>query len=767
MNRAYTPENTPSVDPLMRGNGQTYQPDPREEEDEFSLIRFLLVLWQRRWVLFPVAFLIIAAGTLHILQLEKRYTATTSLMIVLPETQVVDIESVAGGKSGYIDWWGTEGEIEVIRSRDLAFKLVDRLNLTEHKAFNPEPAEPGALDFLKPGQYIPREWKEGLGLVEPPSSEPLDETGKAAAKRSGVADALTGGLDVEAVRNTNVVNVSFTSNDPVLAARVSNELAEIYILDQLEANFEATRKATEWLDDQLVDLKEKVAASERAVEDYRQTHDLTEVKDTGILEEQLSSVNAQLVAARAERAEAEARFQQVRRVLQVGGAALETVPEVLDSKLIQDLRQQETRVLREISELQTEYGPKHPKMLQAQAEVRDLQKIITAEIGKIATGLENELEVARSREQSLESSLSDLTGRTSGQKEVSIQLRALEREASANRALFETFLNRFKETSSTQGIEKTDARIISRAEVPTAPSYPNKRRMLALLIAGAFFLSALLVYLLESLRSGLYSPEQVEDETGLPVLGMIPKVSGKTPYEHVLSKPRSNYSEALNSLKTSLLISSPDKPVRAIQVTSSVPQEGKSTLALSLARLLAKSGQKIVLVDGDLRRGTLAAKLGIDASESKGMTDFVLAGDEEVGSFLVKDEASGLYLMNKGAAEFVNATDILSSHRMEEIIEKLKRQFDFVIIDAPPIMVVSDARIIGQLVDETVFVVRWDKTPRNVVRAALRQFRDARSEITGVVLQQVNLNKSSSYGYGQYGSGHYYHHARYHNYYSR
>jgi succinoglycan biosynthesis transport protein ExoP len=248
------------------------------------------------------------------------------------------------------------------------------------------------------------------------------------------------------------------------------------------------------------------------------------------------------------------------------------------------------------------------------------------------------------------------------------------------------------------------------------------------------------------------------------VIGLIPIVPGKVPpHDYVLEKPNSGLVEAINSLKFALELSDPDNPVKAVQVTSSVPEEGKTTLAIALARVMTASGKKVILVDGDLRRSSIGNKLGM-REKHKGLSDLVVAGDAELSEFLVRDEKGGVDFMPTGTAKYANATDIFSSHRMREIITMLKSRYDLIIVDTPPVMAVADARIIGRVVDKTIFIVRWEKTPRKVARAAVEQMHRADVDIAGIVLQQVDLDRYGRMGYGD--SGYYYHYGRYGKYYS-
>ena len=272
-----------------------------------------------------------------------------------------------------------------------------------------------------------------------------------------------------------------------------------------------------------------------------------------------------------------------------------------------------------------------------------------------------------------------------------------------------------------------------------------------------------LVFALYFLNPGLHSPEQIEQELHIHAIGMMPKLPGRDdPYTYLMKKPHSGYMEAVNSLKVSLRLSDPDTVIKAIQVTSSVPSEGKSSLIVSLGVVMAKEGKKVLIIDADLRRSSLPKTLSIP-KDGPGLTDYVLAETNAPDEFVVKHEESGVDFMRTGDAKYANATDIFTSQRMHHIVETLKQNYDFILFDTPPVMAVPDARVIGQIVDKTVFVVRWDKTPRKVARASIELLRKGGTEAAGIVLQQVDLKRYGKFGYGD--SGYYYHYGRYNNYY--
>jgi capsular exopolysaccharide synthesis family protein len=739
-----------------------------QHREVFPWLDYVQLLWFRRKLIIAITVFVAVAGYIHVNQIQSIYTATSTLIIGLGESQVIDIESVLT-RDFYNE--GIESELEVLRSRGLAAKIIEKGGLLNHPAFNPGLREPeeGLFDFLQylhPRTWIPREWKrtlkEAMGQeteIDPPTEQEVTDR-----TMSTAINIFLGGLSLEQIEYSYVLRVHYSSSDRNLAARIANLIPEVYIVDQLEAKFEATEQANAWLTSQLADLETKVAESERAVEIFRDEHGMTQMAGRGILDAQLSELNSQLIVARAGKAEIDARLAQINRLLVDGSRGVETTTEVLSSQLIQQLRAQEIQIMSRASELAVEYGAKHPRMLQVNAELVEIRDRIDIEVDKVAASLENEAEFARARVKSLEESLREAQGLTSDQNKEAVQLRALQREAAANRALFETFLNRFKETSSTQGLETADARVISKAEVPGGPSYPNRQQKMTTIALLGFLGACTLVLGLQFLNPGLRSPEHVQQVLHEYVIGVIPFITGRLDlYDHVLKKPGSGEAEAINSMKFALALSNPDIEIKAVQVTSSVPEEGKTSLAIALARVVASSGKNVLLVDGDLRRSSINKKLGVAAGH-KGLSDLVVAGDAPLSEFIQRDEKGQLDFMPVGTAQYANATDIFSSHRMSSIVDMLKSRYDLVVVDSPPVMAVADARIIGQVMDKTLFVVRWNKTPRKVAQAAVEQLLRSGTDLAGVVLQQVDLKRYGRFGQGD--SGYYYHYGRYGRYYS-
>ena len=742
---------------------QAFTPSESLQNDKtgISLSDILHTLWLRKRLLMSVTFSLSILAVLIIFQLVPRYTASTQLLVGINAAKVVDIEEVMTGNLN--NEVAVIGEMEVLKSRELARKVIEAVHLEQYEEFNPDLRKPGFLAQFSIKNLLPDAWQEAIGLVDIDSRTAED---KEEAHLTRLTNAFLSKLAVAQVKHSQVINVTFTSEDPKLAAKIVNEIADRYIIGQLQAKFDATKKATSWLNDQLGELKQKVESSERAVEQYRKTHELLTVsKEVGLTQQQLSEVNSQLIITRAQRAEAEAKYQQVEAIGR-SGRDVDSVVEVLNSPLISSLRGQESEVQRKYSEMLVEYGSRHPRMIQMQAELEDIKAKIVTEIKKIAAGLRHSLEVAQARENSLSSSLRQMESKTSGNNQAEVQLHALEREAAANKALFETFLGRFKETASTQGIAQADARVISFAEIPLQASFPKKNMLLTVSVLGAMFFAVFVVFVLEALNPGVRSPEQIQELFNMSTLGIMPKIMDVNIalHDYVLTKPQSALAEAVNTLRISLSLLNPDTQVKSVLVTSSVPDEGKSTLSALLARHSASAGQRVVLVDTDLRRPSIGKLFNLSNS-TLGLTDLLMNHDLSLNDILVNDPQTGMKILTRGKAAYVNPVDLFASLRMKSIIDELHEQFDLVILDSAPIMVVPDTRILTGLVDKTIFVLNWDSTPKKVIYSALHLLnKEGHANVAGIVLQKVDLQKYGRYGYGD--SGHYYHNARYSHYYN-
>jgi capsular exopolysaccharide synthesis family protein len=475
---------------------------------------------------------------------------------------------------------------------------------------------------------------------------------------------------------------------------------------------------------------------------------LTDSRGIMLDDETLAALNKELIVARAERTQRTAKLSLVRK-LRARGEGLESVMEVISSPIIGNLRQQEAELLREEAQLSQEYGVNHPTLIQSRAERRNLADKIDIEIENIIRGLENELAIARSRETAIEEHLDRAKGHMVQNRAAEVDLRELEREAEANRLLYTTVLNRYKELNEQQDIVEAGARVISSASAPTQPSFPRPKLMIAVGFTGSLMLGMLFAVAAEGLESGLRSGRQVEQVLGVPHLGLVPRLTGlkgDKPHQYLMKKPRSAYAEAVRAVQVGLHFSNPERPPQVILVTSSLPGEGKTTLALSLATTAARSGHKTIVVDLDMRHPSVRRELG-QAISGPGLIE-VVSGENGLDDVIYHDETVPNLHAITISRSTSNPTDLLASPRLLSLLTQLRSRYNYIILDAPPLLGLADTRIAARLADAVLFAVRWGKTNDEVAVNAIDTLLESRTAVAGAVLTQVDVRSHTKRAYG-------------------
>lgn len=689
-----------------------------------------------------------ALGYLVIKQLAPAYTASSSIMLETRQQQVVEAEAVLPGLS--TDAEVIEGEIEILYSRELARRVADKLDLRQSPEFNPELLEEDSeFSWESFFQYLPSDLMEyAQGLLGSLSEESTELTDQEAAVQLNkrITDTLLDNLAAKQVGQSPVLRIAYSSESQRTAALIANTLAETYIETQLQSKYDATKQANVWLNQRIDELRIDLEQKERQIEEYRARSGLLAGKDVTVATQEMSELASQLVVARVDRQGAESRLQQVERLLESRSGA-DTAIEVLESNLIQDLRIQEAEVRRALAELSLEYGPNHPRIVNGQAEIQDIQNSIRIEIGKIVQGLRNQVETARQREASVKESLDELSSRVAGLNTEEVQLRALEREADATRTLLESFLARAQETVEQEGIQQPDAKIISFAEIPEQPSFPNKRLFMLIAFCASTLTGVSLAYALQALDQSFHNSDQVREVLNLPVLEIVPSVHSlgrnSSPVDFVVERPTSAFSEALRNLKVTLFASGERGP-KIVLFTSSLPEEGKTSLTLSFGRFLALTDRKVVVLDCDLRKPSVNATLG--GRRTPGLVNY-LSNNARLDDIIQTDHRSGLDYISSGPPSN-DPTGLLASSQMRMMLNELSERYDVVLIDSAPVLAVADTRCLEPMVDQTVFVLRWKATQRSTAREALRRLNQAGTNFAGVVLSRVDVKKYSQYEYG-------------------
>jgi capsular exopolysaccharide synthesis family protein len=713
-------------------------------DDEINLSEYLHVLSKYKWSILGFTFVVTLLTALYASSLTSIYQATATLLIESQEENVISIEQVYGLPTNW-DYFETQNQI--LQSRELAEKVVDGLNIAEHPEFKYDPAaqKPGAIARIK--SWLPKGWFQEEE-VTPPTAHAL---------RNSIVGALQGSLSVSPVRNSQLISISFDSSDPELAAKVPNKLADLYILSDLEGRLAMTKKAASWITERLEGLRKNVEASEKALQAYRDREKLVDIGGVDSLAaRELDEITVELVNARRNRNEAWTLYRQISALKGKSEEALESIPAVLKDSLVQSSKQSQAEAQRKVSELEKRYGPKHPKMIAARAELDTANRNVRRQVDHVTKSIAKEYEVARAKEEHLSAAMNRTKQEVTEINRKGSQLVALERDVETNRNIYEMFLNRFKETDAMGDLQPANARIVDPAIVPTTPYKPNRR----LIVLIAIFLSAafamIIAFIIEALDNTLKDSNDVEEKLHLPVLGILPKVKiwvnkDTKAMRYYSDHNRTPFAENIRTVRSGILLSGLDEEQKVILVTSSIPSEGKSITAVNLALSLGQlSNVKVLLIDADLRHASIAKAFGLDSNDI-GLSHFMM-GSHKLEQCVHHFEKGGLYVMPVGVVP-PNPLEMLSAKRFKQGLEALKKDFTHIVIDSAPTIAVSDALVLSQLANEVVFVIKADATPYQLAQEGIKRLRQVNAHIVGAILNQVNPSKKPgrySYYYGDY-----------------
>jgi polysaccharide biosynthesis transport protein len=696
----------------------------------------LVSIFRRRLKLFvAVAALIFTAAALITFQQVPQYTATARVLIDQRKQQIVAADqSVTSGlpdESSAVDT-----ETEVLRSRSLGENVAGEASLFQDPDWNGTNGRKGLINQI-------------VSLISPNGAAQVDPR----IAHQKVVDKLLHGLDVARAGDTFMIDVSYTAPTAADAAKFANLFANAYITDQIAAKYQATQQATEWLNARLGSIRKQVNDAEAAVQGYKASHNLLSSQGATLTEQEISTLDQQLALARAEQAEQEARLATAKSQLAHGSTG-EDVGEALTSPVIQSLRQQRAVASQNVADMAGRYGDRHPDLLKAKRELADIDSQIHAEISRIISNLEAQAQVAREHTRSVEGSVSQTRTTLASNNEAGVKLNELQRNADAANALYQSFLERFKQTTAQQGMEQSDARVISPASIPTSPSEPRIVLDLALGLVISLIGATLAMVGAEIFDSGLTTADDVEHDFGLPALGSIPTLDSVVdedqdadlpePYDYIVQKPLSGFAETFRTLRSSLLLCRTGRPVKLVAITSSLSDEGKTTTSYCLARISALSGDKVIVIDCDLRRRGFNSF--VPEEHEEGLIE-VLSGKRTLDDVILPDRETGASILPLGRSPYT-PRDLFSSSAMEQLLTELTKKYDLVILDAPPVLAVADARAIVHRADAVVMLVKWRSTPRKAVESSLKVLQGANAYIAGIALTRVNQRQQSKYGYG-------------------
>lgn len=709
--------------------GGAYATPKRRFMPVSDLRRTVETLLRFKWAILCSILVALMIGTGVIVFAKPQYTATLGLILENSDKAIFETRDQAS------DHLRNEAEVftevVVVQSRGLANRVIDRLRLDEDPEFNAALRPQGPIAALISG-YLRRD-----------IDKYLDHKAK-------IVDAFLRRLEARNIPRSRALEVSFTSSDPEKAAHISNTIAEVYVEAKLDSRFQTVERASTWLATRVDKLRADLARSEKAIEDYRSQHNLFQNDGSTLITRQMTDLNLRLIDARMVRIAAEANFAEARRLLNSPDSLGTTAVQVLQSDLIRRFREQELELDRKAADMAEQYGVRHPAMIQIQAQRQELRTKIRDEIQRITKSLENQVRIAQTQEASLARDLESLKSSEARSNQASLALRALERNAEAKRMILQKMMASSIEADAENDVasQLPAVRVVSPAFVPERPSFPRPLVLLPMsLLAGTVF-GVVLAFALEKLQVGFRSAEQTELATGLPVLAHVPSVrelKRGTVSEYLRKRPASAFAETIRALYMRLILIKKHSSIGAVLVVSAQPEEGKSTICEALARQHAQRGQRVVVVDADFRRSSVATRVGLQPSP--GLSE-LLVGTAEMTSAVQQDPQSAAHFIVAGK-HWVDS-GLLVSSRLQEIIKELKASYDLIIIDSAPISALSDALVIANVVDMVIMVVRWGRTPQGLVCSVLNQITDTGRQVDGVVLSRVRVSELESYEYGDY-----------------
>ncbi|HYD32633.1 MAG TPA: GNVR domain-containing protein [Azospirillaceae bacterium] len=688
---------------------------------EQGVFQVATVLWRRKLLIAGMLAVSVAAAVGAKLVLPPKFTADGLVMIDTRQLTIPELQTAVSGL--LVDASVSRSEARVLESWGLAEKVARTLHLDKDPDFNPN-------------------------LTLEPGDEPLSE----AEAWEAVVKTLTKGLSIRNDERSYAIQLAFEGKSPETSAAIVNTLMEIYVGDQIANKSDATRDANAWLTQRLKELEAEVNTADGRIQDFIKNHDLLETQLGTVSAQQLAELNTQLSLARAERAQTQANWQRARDLQSEQGSAA-AAAEVLASPLIQKLRESEAALAQRDAELADRLGALHPDRRAIAQQLSDLRRKINLEISRVTRSLQDQVAAAKTREDALQQKLVELEINAGTSARDQVLLDQLRKEADAKRVIYQTFLARVEQTASPAAMHRADARIVSQAAVPTQPSSPRLSVLLAISVIGGTLFGAGLALLLAWFDDRFRTLDELSAQTGLIGLGAVPALRGRRARQygvvrHVVENPYAGIAETLRGIRVRLRTVNHDGAPKVVLFTSAVPEEGKTSVAIAYARLAARDGAKVLLIDADLRRPQLAALLG----NKKGIwLEDALSRPEDTGVTLGRDEETGLYILPV-RGDHTNPAQILESVKFSALLAEAVRSFDQVVIDSPPVMRVADPIVLARLADAVVMVVAWKRTRRRVVLEALQRLESAGRPVLGAVLTRVRGRLPEEYVYGGYGN---------------
>ncbi|MDR1989809.1 MAG: polysaccharide biosynthesis tyrosine autokinase [Acidobacteriaceae bacterium] len=737
----------------------TNRPDPTRPvshggHHEKHISDYVRILYKRRWIIGPVFLVLFVIGVFNALQQTPIYQSQVQLLIEKDAPNVATLDQMFQSQDGWMSDDFYQTQYRILQSRSLAKLALDNMKLWDAPRLGSGPAPKTTINLtglLWSAVYGAIDLAKRPFQSEPPATVKADasipQSGETAAQSARIAEFL-GGLSIVPVRNSRIAEIRYTSSDPVFAAAAANAVAKAYIQQNMEFKFATSKDATDFLSSRLAEQRKAVEASEAALQAFKEKNGTVSVADSGsnIVVARLTDLNVALTKTKTDRINKEALYNQLKAI--EGTSAMDALPVILSNDYIQKLRSDLSDLQRQQAQLAERYGPRHAEMIKIQTAVTSADAKLRLEIQKVVESVKAEYQAALSEEQSLQSALDAQKTEALSLNRKGIEASVLQRELDSNRQVYESLLQRTKETDISGERRSTNIRVIDDAEVPSWPISPNIQRDLMFSFGTSLFFAIGLAFLFELLDNRIHTPQDIQTLLQGPFLGMVPMGnadSGDTESPLINETVSANFAEAIKTIRTNVLFSSAEDGLHTIAVTSATPGEGKSVVAANLAIALAQTGQRVLLIDADMRRPRVHEIFHIE--QEPGLSN-VITGNAKTADAIRHSRVDGLSLLSSGHIP-PNPAELLGSKRYVDFMASLTEHFDWAIIDTPPVLAVTDSAVAGRHASGVMFVVASDKVSRQAAKDALTQIESAGVHIIGTILNRVDLVKHPYY-YGSY-----------------
>jgi len=709
-------------------------PQGSDDTAKIFLIDVLAAIHRHRRMAMMVGAAAAALVLVVTLMLTPLYQSTASIMLDTRREQVVDMQAVLSNLPS--DTFVVDSEVQVLQSPALARRVVQKLHLDQDPEFNatlrPQSIIAMPINAAKAAFHALCIW---VGLV------PATDVNGPARREEAVVEAFEKNLTITRQGLTYVINIAFNSQDAAKAVRIANAVAESYLEQQKSTKAQATRQANALIQKHVSELQQQVFHAEQAVADYKGKNGLLNAVGAPLTEQEISALNTQMANAQAAEAEQAGKLAAARRQLGQGGS--DAVGQAAGSDTIRQLRQQQAELITQEADLSKRYGAKHPALMKVHAQRAALDAAIAAEVHRVISGQQAEAAAASSRAASLRASISQDRKVLALNNSAGVKLAELERDANAVRGVYESFLNRLKQTAAQEDLQDADAQIVSRASIPLKPSSPSWLLAGAAAVVLSMLAAGTSVLLREFFDRGVRSPEEAENAVGLPVIATIPQIAQSDPAAYVVKKPMSDFAESIRNLRTSLFMARNSAPPKVVAMMSALPHEGKTTTTLALGRQCAESGARVLVVDADMRRRALTGHLG--KPNGKGLVELI-EGRATLESCLYRDPLSNAMILPIPRAEAAGK-DVFFAHDLGRVFDLLRSQFDIILVDTAPLLPLAEPRVVASHADAIVLLTHWHKTSQTAMQDAARLIRTLDVPIAGVALTCADMKLIDGFGY--------------------